>query len=118
MTDIYQSALDAFGAEPQIKMLFEEMAELQMAICKNGRGKDNRDNIAEEIADVQIMLEQMKRLYGCAALASQYTEQKLDRLRERIGGLKMNRENILDMAKKCICNDREAEYGSPQDGLR
>ena len=27
MTDIYQSALDAFGAESQIKVLFEEMAE-------------------------------------------------------------------------------------------
>lgn len=82
--DTYQQALDTYGAEAQIKMLFEEMAGLQMAICKNGRGADNRDNIAEKIADVQIMLEQMAMLYECETLVEEYRRRKLGRLRERL----------------------------------
>ena len=42
-----------------IHIFFEEMSELQKELCKHDRGKDNREAIAEEIADVQIMLEQM-----------------------------------------------------------
>lgn len=30
---------------------------------------------------------------------------------------KMIRETILDTAKQCICTDREAEYGTPQENL-
>lgn len=29
----------------------------------------------------------------------------------------MIRETILDTAKQCICADREAEYGTPQENL-
>lgn len=43
-----------------MKMLLEEMAELQKEICKAWRGKDNEVEIAEEVADVEIMLEQIK----------------------------------------------------------
>lgn len=54
---IFEKALSHYGSEAQIKMLYEEMAELQLAVCKHGRGADNLDNIAEEIADVGIMLD-------------------------------------------------------------
>ena len=43
---IFEEALAYYGSEAQIKMLYEEMAELQLAVCKNGRGTDNLDNIA------------------------------------------------------------------------
>ena len=56
---IYCEALNKWGAEAQTLMVFEEMSELQKELCKHARGKDNREAIAEEIADVQIMLEQM-----------------------------------------------------------
>ena len=49
--------------EKQIIMVFEEMAELQKELSKNLRGKDNINSIAEEIADVEIMIEQMKLLF-------------------------------------------------------
>ena len=29
----------------------------------------------------------------------------------------MIRDTILDTAKQCICTDREAEYGTPQENL-
>jgi len=45
-------------------MLFEEMAELQKEVCKRQRGADNEDNIVEEIADVLIMIKQLKMMEG------------------------------------------------------
>lgn len=54
---LYRLALDTFGPDAQTLMMFEEMSELQKELCKHARGKDNREAIAEEIADVQIMLE-------------------------------------------------------------
>ena len=53
---IYREALNKWGAEAQTLMVFEEMAELQKELCKHTRGRDNREAIAEEIADVQIIL--------------------------------------------------------------
>lgn len=31
---------------------------------------------------------------------------------------KMKREEILDTAKKCVCGDREQDYGRPEDNFR
>ena len=61
------------------------MAELQKELCKAARGKDNREQNAEEIADVEIMLEQMKVLHGCAEAVAAYRESKLRRLAIRCG---------------------------------
>ena len=51
---------------------------------QNLRGKDNVANIAEEIADVQIMLEQMTLLYDCEHAVQANREYKLMRLESRI----------------------------------
>lgn len=91
---IYLSALDTFGAENQTRMLFEEMAELQKELCKNARGWLNRQAIAEEIADVEIMLEQMKLLHGCAADTLKFKQEKLDRLHARIQAQKSFNQEI------------------------
>ncbi len=60
---IYRKALDKWGILAQILMFFEETAELQKAICKKERGKGTQIAIIEELADVEIMLEQMKFVY-------------------------------------------------------
>lgn len=82
--DTLRGALDTYGADTQTLMLFEEMAELQKELCKHARGRDNREAIAEEIADVQIMLAQMTMLHDCAVLVDEYISIKLDRLRKRL----------------------------------
>lgn len=41
----------------------EECAELIQAISKEKRGKIDRDNIAEEIADVLICIEMLNQMY-------------------------------------------------------
>jgi len=82
---VYRAALTLWGADAQTLMAFEEMAELQKELCKHARGKDNREAIAEEIADVEIMLEQMKILHNCANAVKEYREIKLTRLAARCG---------------------------------
>ena len=59
--EVLQRALDTYGSTLQIVVMMEEMSELQKELCKYLRGKYSPANIAEEIADVEIMLEQMKK---------------------------------------------------------
>lgn len=42
----------------------EELAELQQAISKGIRGKLNKDNLTEEIADVYIVLDWIKSYFS------------------------------------------------------
>lgn len=83
-TEVLQRALDTYGSLPQIVMVFEEMSELQKELCKYLRGKYSPANIAEEIADVEIMLEQMKMLFCCAEDVRSVRRRKVERLKERL----------------------------------
>lgn len=56
--NIYKRAVDRFGEESRLNLMMEEAAELIQACSKEQRGLDS--NINEEIADVEIMLEQLK----------------------------------------------------------
>lgn len=83
-TEVLQRALDTYGSLPQIVMVFEEMSELQKELCKYLRGKYSPASIAEEIADVEIMLEQMKLLFCCANDVRDERRRKVERLKERL----------------------------------
>lgn len=82
--DTLTKALETWGADAQMLMMFEEMSELQKELCKNARGADNTDHIAEEIADVQIMLEQMIILHDVERKVEEYKYAKIRRLSDRI----------------------------------
>lgn len=88
MDDLYIAALKQWGGDAQMVVAIEEMSELQKELCKNIRGRENREAIAEEIADVRIMLDQMEILHGCKWLAREYKAKKLSRLQERIEAAK------------------------------
>ena len=82
--DIFRSAIETYGAVMQITVAFEEMSELQKELCKHLRGSGSKENIAEEIADVEIMIEQMKMIFNCETAVLQVREKKVKRLKERI----------------------------------
>lgn len=82
--EICREALEAFGAEAQMVMAIEEMSELTKELCKHRRGRDNVEAIAEEVADVEIMLRQMVMLFDCAGQVKTFRRYKLERLAERI----------------------------------
>lgn len=82
---IFQAALKMWGPDMQTVIVFEEMSELQKELCKHARGKENIEQISEEIADVQIMLEQMIVLFGCKDAVESYKRSKIQRLKIRLG---------------------------------
>ncbi len=86
--EIYRAALETFGKSSQMQVAIEEMSELTKELCKNGRGQENTTRIAEEIADVEIMLRQMVMLFDCAGQMETFRRYKLERLAERIEGAK------------------------------
>lgn len=81
--EIYRQALEKWGWH-QRTVAIEEMAELEKELCKNIRGYDNRVEIAEEIADVEIMLEQMKILFDIEDSVETYKAYKISRLKDRL----------------------------------
>lgn len=81
---IYRAALETFGKSSQMQVAIEEMSELTKELCKHRRGRDNVEAIAEEIADVEIMLQQMVMLFDCSFTVDKFHWYKLERLAERI----------------------------------
>lgn len=81
---IYKKAIEKWGEDLQISMVFEEMAELQKELCKNLRGRDNKLEIAEEVADVEIMLEQLKIIFNIDEAARRHKIVKISRLKDRV----------------------------------
>lgn len=77
------------GYKMQTMVAIEEMSELTKELVKFMRGEANTDAIAEEIADVEIMLRQMKIIYD---IKDEDVEKlmviKLKRLKERMEGRK------------------------------
>lgn len=86
--EIYREAINAWGPDMQIDMCVEEMAELIQALIKYKRGKGDLNNIAEEIADVSIMLEQMAMMFDCHNKSVGFKKFKLARLKNTLNGLK------------------------------
>lgn len=63
----------------------EEMSELQKEISKGLRGKEDLDNILEELADVSIALEYIKMIYGIDQnLINKAINVKIDRLEDHL----------------------------------
>ena len=69
-------------------MVIEEMSELTKELCKELRNRGNVDHIAEELADVEITLAQIKLIYGIDELVQQHKEFKLNRFANIMKDLK------------------------------
>lgn len=82
--DTYSAAVKAYGKQSQLIMAMEEMAELTKELSKNIRGAKNTTAISEEIADVEIMLEQLKVIFGNRSEVDWLRSEKLDRLVVRL----------------------------------
>lgn len=83
--EILHKAVAKWGKQAQLLMVLEEMSELQKEILKNiNRGKDNLDDIIDETADVEIMLEQMKYIYGIHSEVEKRIPVKLQKVKVRL----------------------------------
>lgn len=53
-----------YGESAQLLVAIEEMSELIKEIVKHLRGKGDKEHIAEELADVYVVLEYIKKIFG------------------------------------------------------
>lgn len=81
---VLTEAVITYGADAQEWVFVGEVGELLDAIADHKRGRATRDNIAEEIADVEIMLEQLKIIYKIDGSVSFWRQKKIARLAENL----------------------------------
>ena len=80
---ICKEALDKWGSDAQIEMVFEELGELETAIARHKRGRASSKDVITELADVTIMCQQMALLFGYDDYEKEI-ENKLERLERRL----------------------------------
>lgn len=87
---IMRNAIETYGVQAQCDVAAEEMAELTKAIMKIRRVADDYEktqpaleNLLEEIADVDIMIDQLKIMRGPKQV-EEYRRKKLERLERRM----------------------------------
>lgn len=81
--EVYELAVEEWGREAQIMMAIEECSELIKELTKLYRGDTVSQNVAEGVADVEIMMEQCRVMFGETNVDSCKT-QKVERLRARL----------------------------------
>jgi NTP pyrophosphatase (non-canonical NTP hydrolase) len=79
--DLLIEALQKFGITNQKRKADEELNELALEIKRDLDGRMH--NVEEEMADVYIMLAQMRLVYNQATIDG-YIEAKLERLKRKI----------------------------------
>ena len=93
MNEVLQKAIDTYGEISQADKCVEEMSELTKALLKlryakpTGVEKDIlMDAVSEEMADVEIMLEQLHMIYQNDNKVNEYRQKKIERLERRLNG--------------------------------
>ena len=88
---LYKEAIEQFGAANQVVVAMEEAGELVQALAKVIRYSDDeqeleklRDHIAEEMADVLIMCNQLGIIFNIESEVVTWMDKKLDRLAKRL----------------------------------
>ena len=83
--EIMRAAIRKNGKAMQTVVAIEEMSELQKELSKFIRGKGNRDNLIEEVADVLVMITQIQLMYHIPDdEVEKVMHFKLNRLKERM----------------------------------
>lgn len=83
-TETLCAAIAIFGTEMQQIVAMEELGELIQEVSKQLRGKGDPEHMAEEIADVRIMLDQLVIMNDLFKKVDEYREAKTSRLLESI----------------------------------
>ena len=90
MNKVLADAIATYGTKSQEDKVIEECSELIKAILKLRYNEEDykipilKDAIAEEMADVEIMLEQMKMIHDNRELVESQKAKKIERLERRL----------------------------------
>ena len=74
-------AIETYGYDKQTIVAIEELSELTKELTKALRGELNREHLAEELADVDLMYTQIMFMYGVEYKdIDAHKKKKIDRL--------------------------------------
>jgi NTP pyrophosphatase (non-canonical NTP hydrolase) len=76
-------AVDVWGEQKQIDVAIEECSELIAALIHYRRNRTSSEFVAEEIADVVIMMQQMALIFNLTNVNSSLAR-KMERLSKRL----------------------------------
>ncbi len=83
-TKIILDTIKKNGTDAQIIVAMEELSELIKELSKHLRDKGDINHISEEMADVQIVMEQLKIMFGNWGRVMYWRGVKLERMEERL----------------------------------
>jgi NTP pyrophosphatase (non-canonical NTP hydrolase) len=84
--DVTDKAMKHFGSDAQIDKLIEELGELSKALTKYKEcGPVALSHVAEEIADVNMIIVPIQRELNIVGYTTEWTNAKLKRLNEILG---------------------------------
>lgn len=81
---VLDRAMKQYGVDAQLDMLVEECAELIEAIQHMKRNRCGWNEVAEEMADVRVMINQFHTLDKVSNMIYIKEREKLERLEERL----------------------------------
>ena len=93
--ELAEKAERLWGADAQITMMIEESAELIQVLAKRHHNRNcaTIQQVVNELVDVEIMLGQMKNIYGLNQdMWANFRKQKLQRLKKRLEETEKKRE--------------------------
>ena len=84
--EILLKAINHYGIDNQLFKAIEECSELIKAICKfkEDPNEKHKNDIAEEMADVEIMLDGLRLVFNMDYRIDQNKKFKIERLKERV----------------------------------
>lgn len=82
--DVLQNAIETFGEQNQTIVAIEELSELQKELTKFLRGHGSEEHLAEEMADVQIVFDQIEIMHGNRGAVAVWQAEKASRLATEI----------------------------------
>lgn len=99
---VVQRSIEHYGKDVQSTVCMEECAELIQAISKGKRGKSDKSNIAEEMADVIICIEMLKQIYNITedeiySWVITKQERTIKRIKKDLQSTETNAERIRNM---------------------
>ena len=107
---VVQRSIEHYGKDVQSTVCMEECAELIQAISKEKRGNSDKENLAEEMADVIICIEMLKQIYNITedeiySWVITKQERTIKRIKKDVQSTETNSERIRSMT-----DDEFAEF--------
>lgn len=96
----------------------EKLTTAQEELYTNTVNRLARGGISDSISQIVALAEEIERYRETinGLVAHQQNDERPATTAKQPAP--MTREQILDTAKKCVCGDREQDYGSPEDNFQ